>query len=380
MNETIIIKERRNDLLIKGIPLLVLIIASLILTFAPEIFTGISIMPSFFYLAGGLLTLLFGTLFVLVILRQSKPDTAMILTSRGFTDIRNIGEDIEVSWTNVASARIIDSEGERMLGISLENPDIVMEKMEKRPAAEMRANLEDNLPAIIILQSDVLTDLNELKDIFNRFAREARTLKTSAPKKQKNNPFTTEDVLRAFGKLPAEEAEAPETEEISTADEPAAAEASTETHNEVPEKAAQPASAADDGDSFFNMILGSGAEKADKGAAAPTAPNAPNAPAAPAKPAREEAAPAAPAVEKTADDELPPEAREMLSKVRSSRITELEKILAGEIPAREYTAPAAEKEAAEAPAAPEADAVPEEEENDDNVTFEDILRGSSDND
>lgn len=376
MNETIIIKERRNDLLIKGIPLLVLIIASLILTFAPEIFTGISIMPSFFYLAGGLLTLLFGTLFVLVILRQSKPDTAMILTSRGFTDIRNIGEDIEVSWTNVASARIIDSEGEKMLGISLENPDIVMEKMEKRPAAEMRANLEDNLPAIIILQSDVLTDLNELKDIFNRFAREARTLKTSAPKKQKNNPFTTEDVLRAVGKLPADETEAPETEERRPADEPAAAETSTDTHKEAPEKAAQPASAADDGDSFFNMILGSGAEKDDKGAAAP---------AAPAKPAREEAAPAAPAAEKTADDELPPEAREMLSKVRSSRITELEKILAGEIPAREYTAPAAEKEAAEAPAAPEtgapeADAAPVEEENDDNVTFEDILRGSSDND
>ncbi len=376
MNETIIIKERRNDLLIKGIPLLVLIVASLLLTFAPEIFTGISIMPSFFYLAGGLLTLLFGTLFVLVILRQSKPDTAMILTSRGFTDIRNIGEDIDVSWTNVSSARIIDSEGEKMLGISLENPDIVMEKMEKRPAAEMRANLEDNLPAIIILQSDILTDLNELKDLFNRFAREARALKTSAPKKQKNNPFTTEDVLRAFGKLPADDTEAPETEENRPAAEPAAAEASIETHEEAPEKAAQPAPAADDGDSFFNMILGSDAEKADKGTAAP---------AAPAMPAREETAHAAPAAEKTADDELPPEAREMLSKVRSSRITELEKILAGEIPACEYTAPAAEKKAADTPAAPaesahEADVAPVEEENDDNVTFEDILRGSGDND
>lgn len=364
MNETIIIKERRNDLLIKGIPLLVLIIASLLLTFAPEIFTEITIMPAFFYFAGGLLTLLFGTLFALVLLRQSRPDNAMVITSRGFTDIRNVGEDIEIGWTNVSSARIIDSDGEKMLGISLENPDIVMEKMEKRAASEMRANLEDNLPAIIILQSDVMTDLNELKDIFNRFAREARTLKTSAPKKQKNNPFTTEDVLRAFGKLPSD-APAGDESAPTPAPVPAADEA------EAKEAAPGNASPAADGDSFFNEILGSGAES---GIPKPAAPQKAAAPAAPAAeiPASAKAA---------GDDELPPEAREMLSKVRSSRITELEKILAGDIPAREYTAPAAESTALQDPAADadtasEAENAPEDEEESDNVTFEDILRGS----
>ena len=71
----------------------------------------------------------------------------------------------------------------------------------------------------------------------------------------------------------------------------------------------------------------------------------------------------------------------MLSKVRSSRITELEKILAGDIPAREYTAPAAESTALQDPAADadtasEAEYAPEDEEESDNVTFEDILRGS----
>ena len=314
MNETIIIKERRNDLLIKGIPLLVLIIASLLLTFAPEIFTEITIMPAFFYFAGGLLTLLFGTLFALVLLRQSRPDNAMVITSRGFTDIR--------------------------------------------------ANLEDNLPAIIILQSDVMTDLNELKDIFNRFAREARTLKTSAPKKQKNNPFTTEDVLRAFGKLPAD-APAGDESDPTPAPVPAADEA------EAKEAAPGNASPAADGDSFFNEILGSGAES---GIPKPAAPQKAAAPAAPAAeiPASAKAA---------GDDELPPEAREMLSKVRSSRITELEKILAGDIPAREYTAPAAESTALQDPAADadtasEAENAPEDEEESDNVTFEDILRGS----
>ena len=69
----------------------------------------------------------------------------------------------------------------------------------------MRENIEQSLPTILIPQSSVRISIKELKALFSKFSREARALESDTLKKPKNNPFTTDDVLRAFGKLPKNE-------------------------------------------------------------------------------------------------------------------------------------------------------------------------------
>ncbi len=212
MNESnIFVKEKQPDLLTKGFILLALIVASLICCFTPLLFNGLESGKVAFYLIGGILFALFVALFARLLYKEFRPDDAIIISSRGFVDKKNVGSDIEIEWTNVASVKLMGSKDMPFLGITLDNSDIVMAKMNKREADEMRENIDENLPHILIAQNEVYTPVNELKDTFVRFIREARVLSNEPNQKSKNNPFTTEDVLRAFGKLPTTEEEQTET-------------------------------------------------------------------------------------------------------------------------------------------------------------------------
>lgn len=203
------IKERRNGLLTKGVLFLVFSLLSLIIALLPYLIKSLAANGLAFYLSGGIAFALFATMFVFLLIKECKPDNAILLNSHGFTDKNNIGDNIEIEWTNVSSVKLMGKKEMPYLGITLENADLVMVHMKKSFVSEMRENIEEGLPHILISQKEIRFPINELKDLFVKFTREARALKNDAPLKPKNNPFTTEDVLRAFGKLDDTAAKAP---------------------------------------------------------------------------------------------------------------------------------------------------------------------------
>ena len=204
-NNRMEIKERKADLLSKGICFLFVAIIALVIGLLPLVSKLAAQSPIPFYLVGGILFAVFITLFVILIYREFNPKNALVLTASGFTDKNNVGEGIVIQWTNVASVKLLSRRNVSFLGITLENSDIIIAKMKKSLAEEMRENIEENLPSILISQENVRISVNELKEIFIKYIREARVVENGAPTKPKNNPFSTEDVLRAFGKLPADE-------------------------------------------------------------------------------------------------------------------------------------------------------------------------------
>lgn len=195
------IKERRASLVAKGIIFLFLAVFSLTIALLPYIVDEFKDNSLTFNLAGGIAFCFFATMFIFLLFKECKPDNILVLNSRGFTDNKNIGSHIEIEWTNVATVKLMGKKETPFLGITLENADLVMVHMKKPYAEEMRENIEEGLPHILLSQKEIRYPINELKDLFVKFAREARALKNDIPAKPKNNPFTREDVLRAFGQL-----------------------------------------------------------------------------------------------------------------------------------------------------------------------------------
>ncbi len=201
---SIFIKEKRKDLFTRGFIVLALMIVSLLCAFAPILMSGINDGAAAFYIIGGLLFTAFLSMFVYLLYKEFHPNILLILGSRGFVDKKNVGDGIEIEWTNVASVKLLGNKEMPYLGITLENSDIVMAKMKKREAEEMRDNIDESLPHILIAQNEVYIPISELKDTFARLVRESRILNSdNTAQKTKHNPFTTDDVLRAFGKLPS---------------------------------------------------------------------------------------------------------------------------------------------------------------------------------
>ena len=195
------IKERRASLVAKGIIFLFLAVFSLSIALLPYIIDEFKNNALTFYLAGGIAFCFFATMFIFLLFKECKPDNIIVLNSRGFIDNKNVGPNIEIEWTNVATVKLMGKKETPYLGITLENSDLVMAHMKKQYVEEMRENIEEGLPHILLSQKEIRYPINELKDLFVKFAREARALKNDVPSKPKNNPFTTEDVLRAFGQL-----------------------------------------------------------------------------------------------------------------------------------------------------------------------------------
>ena len=214
MNNTIHIKEKNKSLFAKGIFYLSLMIISLTLTFLPVFFRKLSENSILFYCIGGSLFLIFTALYVLLLVKEFKPNDILILSSDGFYDLKNIGENLKVEWTNVASVKILGKKETPYLGINFENSDILIANMSKKNASEMRENINEGLPHVLISQSEIRYSVKELKEEIIKFVRDSRAVINEAPKVTKNNPFSTEDVLRAFGKLPIEEVQIPAKDEI----------------------------------------------------------------------------------------------------------------------------------------------------------------------
>ena len=206
MNESNInIKERNSNMLVQGVLYLFGSVMSLIIALTPFLSSDAMKIKTVFYIVGGALFALFASMFVLLLYKECNPKNAIVITSRGFYDRNNIGEGILVEWTNVASVKMLKRNQNPFFGIILENTDIVLAQMNKKNSEEMRENIEENLPHIIISQKDVRTPIKDINDIFVKLIRESRVLKHDSDREAKNNPFTTDDVLRAFGKLPAKE-------------------------------------------------------------------------------------------------------------------------------------------------------------------------------
>ena len=94
MNNTIHIKEKNKSLLATGIFYLSLMIISLTLTFLPAFFRKLSENSILFYCIGGSLFLIFTALYVLLLVKEFKPNDILILSSDGFYDLKNIGENL----------------------------------------------------------------------------------------------------------------------------------------------------------------------------------------------------------------------------------------------------------------------------------------------
>ncbi len=212
--QTIEIKEKRNSFLLKGFIYLALTVISLFIALMPYIFVALNNDKMLYFLIGGVAFVGFTMTFVLHLYNEICPRNVLVITEKGFTDFLNIG-DYEIEWTNVASVKLIGKTDAQYLGISLENSDLVIENIKQKFADSIRSNLDDNLPAIIIDADNIRFSLTELKEIFTAHVKDARKVTDDFSNRPKNNPFTTDDVLRAFGKLSSIETPATETNETN---------------------------------------------------------------------------------------------------------------------------------------------------------------------
>ena len=96
------IKERRNGLLTKGVLFLVFSLLSLIIALLPYLIQSLEPNGLAFYLSGGIAFALFATMFVFLLIKECRPDNAILLNSHGFTDRNNIGDNIEIEWIKSA--------------------------------------------------------------------------------------------------------------------------------------------------------------------------------------------------------------------------------------------------------------------------------------
>ncbi len=299
------IKEQRKGIFAKGLSILALMIISLTVALFPYLSESAMKNALVFFIIGGIAFVVFTTVFVLILIKEYNPNNALILSSHGFIDLKNVGDDIEIEWTNIASVKMLGKGTMPFLGIVLENSDIVMARMKKVASDKMRKNIEDGLPAILISQKEVRIPIRDLRDIFIKFVRESRLLQKDAPKKTKTNPFTTEDVLRAFGKLPneatvvKEDAHSEETTEEKVINSDNSSDAFYDTLYEMGVQSSQPVASIDD-KTEDNRVFSN-----DEPVLIPENDDVSN------------------------DDvtEMPDELKEILSRARSSKISELEKIL-----------------------------------------------------
>ncbi len=227
-NNHIVIKEQQKNWLLKGFLYLGAMIAALAFTFIP-LFSGNPSNKMLFYILGGLAFTVFTTLFVLLLYKVCNPGIALILNARGFIDKKNIGDRIVIDWKSISAVKQLGKKEMPYLGISLENIDTILSQMKSKDADAIRENLNNNLPAILIAQNEINMPIKELKDLFTKYAREARAL--TADSKNKQNSDIVEDAIKTqIDSTPIHEKE----------DTTINAEAETENTEEQPETEATP--------------------------------------------------------------------------------------------------------------------------------------------
>ena len=193
------IKEKQKGFLAKGIMWLIFALLSLLLAFLPLISDFADKNKIAFFTVGGICFIFFAFMFVMLLIKELKPSNAVVLDSKGFKLCNQFGNDVIIDWANVESVEIFGTQKEPVLGVKLENTDMVIASLHKKAADDMRENIEENLPSILIYQNEIRMSLSELKTVFDRFIRDARVFDHVETKSRKKNPFKSEDVIRAFG-------------------------------------------------------------------------------------------------------------------------------------------------------------------------------------
>lgn len=313
------IKERTSSFVAKGFCWLLFACCALFFALLPFISEYAMERRLMFFLIGGGAFVFFASMFFALLLREMNPASALVLNSHGFCFYSDLG-DTEIEWTNVASVEIINGDSAPVLGVTLENPDMVIAALPKKAAQDMQENIAEELPHVLIVQSAIRYSVYDLKLLFERFIREARALEENAPK-EKVNPFTTDDVMRAFGRLPDED-EAQHTAEYS----PALGDSLqvvTDNDRAVPPD-----------DDFYSMMLASAVSpKKSKPIVDDETPyDASDEPETSPEPEQDTVVyiDADSDDESDAEEEMPEELLELIGKARSSKIDEIERILSSD--------------------------------------------------
>ncbi len=195
--DNIRIKRKISDFLLLGFVYLLMILFGIFLiglpflSFAPSgalarivlVLLGIACL-----IAGGIL-------YGLLLYRGIRPQDALIITNKGFTN-KLVGgkEGVYVAWTDVASMRIFGMSKAPILGLVLENNDDYLSALDSRSQREARANAEDGLPVLTIAQNEVNVPIQELKNLFSRMIKGAISWENYTTQRKKSDAEKTENV------------------------------------------------------------------------------------------------------------------------------------------------------------------------------------------
>lgn len=173
--DNICIKQRNRSFLLYGFCALVGLLAGIFLVCMRFLDfgldkTGLTLTT----VAGTVLILVCLILYGLIIYRAVKQKDALILTNRGFTNMLVGGkEGVYVEWTAVKSLRIYGLKKSPMLGITLNDNTPYFALLSGKDLMDAQANAELDLPVISIQQRDVLSSIEELKNLFSRMVKGA---------------------------------------------------------------------------------------------------------------------------------------------------------------------------------------------------------------
>ena len=218
-NDKIEIKKRTPNFVARGLLRLAAALVSLFCACLPFITEFGARYGVYFYVVGFAAFLYFAALYALLLYRGIRPQNALVVTNRGFVEyISNPSAGISVDWTNVQSVKVFGPKKAPLLGIALEDNDIIIERQKKALADELRTNLETGLPALVLPQAQIAQPVVELKKKFDIFIRSARSIdelsKTSEhfparPVKRPEEPEQAHTVIFETPAAPAQAQPAP---------------------------------------------------------------------------------------------------------------------------------------------------------------------------
>ncbi len=174
--DNIRIKRKSSDFLLLGFIYLLMILFGIFLIGLPFLSFAPSgaLARTFLVLLGIACLAAGGVLYGLLLYRGIRPQDALIITNKGFTN-KLVGgkEGVYIAWTDVASMRIFGMSKAPILGLTLENNDAYLSALDGKNQREARANVEDGLPVLNIAQKEVSVPIQELKNLFSRMIKGA---------------------------------------------------------------------------------------------------------------------------------------------------------------------------------------------------------------
>lgn len=217
--DNIRIKRKNSDfLLLGGLYLLIVLFGIFLiglpfLSFAPSSSTTrvVLLLLGIVCLIGG------GVMYGMLLYRGIRPQDALIITNKGFTN-KLVGgkEGVYIAWTDVSSIRIFGLSKAPVLGLVLENNEAYLSALDGKNQRESRANIEIGLPALTIAQKEVNVPIQELKNLFSRMIKGAISWENYTTQHKKNDAKQTESVTVESILKQAEELEKAKTEQAES--------------------------------------------------------------------------------------------------------------------------------------------------------------------